>query len=150
MSDKVGTHTGKIVPCFFDILLAYRNGHIFVLHDGICSCCLIKQHLVVFLTQLLYSVKLHCLRLGFFSNLFNSASVYVSIGCLSSFANSILNVGRYSHFIKKYINVFKSLAYVQGFFEELINSIGYDEIEKIFVIKASSEKLERSIRENIY
>lgn len=41
-------------------------------------------------------------------------------------------------------------SFVQGFFEELINSIGYDEIEKIFVIKASSEKLEKSIRENIY
>lgn len=41
-------------------------------------------------------------------------------------------------------------SFVQGFFEELINSIGYDEIEKMFVIKASSEKLEKNIRENIY
>ncbi len=41
-------------------------------------------------------------------------------------------------------------SFVQGFFEELINSIGYDEIDKIFMIKASSEKLERNIKENIY
>ena len=41
-------------------------------------------------------------------------------------------------------------SFVQGFFEELINSIGYDEIEKTFIIKASSKKLEKNIKENIY
>ena len=59
MSDKIRTHTGKIVPCFFDILLAHRNGHIFVLHDRVCSCCLIQQHLVVFLTVLIQTVLRH-------------------------------------------------------------------------------------------
>jgi len=41
-------------------------------------------------------------------------------------------------------------SFIQGFFSELINSIGYEEIEKKFIIETSSEKLTNRIKENIY
>lgn len=41
-------------------------------------------------------------------------------------------------------------SFVQGFFSELINTIGYEKIEELFVIETSSEKLTKKIIENIY
>lgn len=41
-------------------------------------------------------------------------------------------------------------SFVQGFFSELINTIGYEKIEEKFLIESSSEKLTAKIRENIY
>lgn len=41
-------------------------------------------------------------------------------------------------------------SFVQGFFSELINTIGYEKIEEKFLIESSSEKLTEKIRENIY
>lgn len=41
-------------------------------------------------------------------------------------------------------------SFVQGFFSELINTIGYGEIERCFVIETNDEKLTKRIRENIY
>ena len=40
-------------------------------------------------------------------------------------------------------------SFVQGFFSEMINTIGYDEIEKRFDIESASEKLTASIIQNI-
>ena len=59
MPDKVSTDTGKIIPRFLDVLLAYRYRHIFVLHDGISPRRLVKQHLVVLLTVLIQTVLRH-------------------------------------------------------------------------------------------
>ena len=64
------------------------------------------------ITQLRYVTKPHFLMSGFFNSLFNSASVYVSIASLSAFGILISKWGRYSHFIKKRMSVFKSRAYV--------------------------------------
>ena len=44
MPDKVSPHTGKIVPCFLDILFADGNRHILILYDRISSRYFIKQH----------------------------------------------------------------------------------------------------------
>lgn len=41
-------------------------------------------------------------------------------------------------------------SFVQGFFSELINTIGYEKIEEIFVIESSNESLTRKIIANIY
>lgn len=41
-------------------------------------------------------------------------------------------------------------SFVQGFFSELINSIGYGEIERCFVIETVDDKLTKRIKENIY
>lgn len=41
-------------------------------------------------------------------------------------------------------------SFVQGLFSELINTIGYSEIERTFEIKASSIELSKKIVENIY
>lgn len=41
-------------------------------------------------------------------------------------------------------------SFIQGFFAELINSIGYSEIERCFEIKASNDELSKKITENIY
>ena len=41
-------------------------------------------------------------------------------------------------------------SFVQGFFSELINSIGYEKIEERFIIESSNEKLTARIQENIY
>ena len=41
-------------------------------------------------------------------------------------------------------------SFVQGFFAELINTIGYEKIEERFLIESSSEKLTAKIRENIF
>ena len=41
-------------------------------------------------------------------------------------------------------------SFIQGFFVEMINTIGYDEIFHRFEIKAASDKLQKSILENIY
>ena len=42
VGNQVGTHTGKIVSRFLDILLAYRNGDIFLLNDRVCTGRLFK------------------------------------------------------------------------------------------------------------
>ena len=59
MGDKVSTHTGKVVPCFLNVLFADRYRHIFVLHNRISPRCLIKQHLVVFRAVLIQTVIGH-------------------------------------------------------------------------------------------
>ena len=59
MGDKVSTHTGKIISGFFNILFADRYRHILILHNGICTCCLIKQHLIVFPAILVPEILLH-------------------------------------------------------------------------------------------
>lgn len=41
-------------------------------------------------------------------------------------------------------------SFIQGFFLEMINTIGYDEIFHRFEIRTASEKLQKSILENIY
>lgn len=41
-------------------------------------------------------------------------------------------------------------SFVQGFFSELINTIGYAKIEEKFIIESSSENLTIKIQENIY
>ena len=41
-------------------------------------------------------------------------------------------------------------SFVQGFFSELINSVGYGEIERCFLIETADEKLTKRILENIY
>ncbi len=41
-------------------------------------------------------------------------------------------------------------SFVQGFFSELINSIGYKKIEERFIIESSNEKLTARIQKNIY
>ena len=41
-------------------------------------------------------------------------------------------------------------SFAQGFFLELINSIGYEKIEERFIIESSNEKLTAKIQENIY
>ncbi|MCQ2081350.1 MAG: hypothetical protein MJZ11_06795 [Lachnospiraceae bacterium] len=41
-------------------------------------------------------------------------------------------------------------SFVQGFFSELINTIGYEKIEEKFLIESSNDKLTTKIRENIY
>jgi len=41
-------------------------------------------------------------------------------------------------------------SFVQGFFSELINSIGYEEIERQIIIEASNDILTKKIIENIY
>lgn len=41
-------------------------------------------------------------------------------------------------------------SFAQGFFLELINSIGYEKIEEKFIIESSNEKLTARIQENIY
>lgn len=41
-------------------------------------------------------------------------------------------------------------SFVQGFFSELINTIGYDKIEKQFMIEASNQELAQRILQNIY
>ena len=42
VGNQVGTHTGKIVSRFLDILLAHRNGDIFLLNDRVCAGRLFK------------------------------------------------------------------------------------------------------------
>ena len=56
MGDKVSPHTGKIIPRFFDILLTHGYGHILILHNGVCPCRLVEQHLVIFLAVLIQAV----------------------------------------------------------------------------------------------
>lgn len=41
-------------------------------------------------------------------------------------------------------------SFVQGFFSELINTMGYSEIERCFLIETNDEKLTKRIKENIY
>lgn len=41
-------------------------------------------------------------------------------------------------------------SFVQGFFADLVEKIGYIGIEKNITIRASSEKLAKTIRDNIY
>jgi len=41
-------------------------------------------------------------------------------------------------------------SFVQGFFSELINTIGYDKIEELFIIESSNEKLTKKIIANMY
>ena len=41
-------------------------------------------------------------------------------------------------------------SFVQGFFSELINTIGYSEIERCFLIESNDENLTKRIKKNIY
>lgn len=69
----------------------------------------------------------------------------------------------YEKQVKNYINVGEEIeivfpnqiekvasSFVQGFFSELVSKIGYLGIEKHVKIIASSEKLSKMIKENIY
>ena len=59
VGDKVSTHTGEVVSCFLNILLADRYGYILILYDRISPCRLIQKHFVVFLTVLIQTVISH-------------------------------------------------------------------------------------------
>ena len=56
------------------------------------------------------SSKIHLRTSSFFSSFRSSSSVYVWMGALSAFGSCISKCGRYWHFIKNRINVFKSRA----------------------------------------
>ena len=59
MPDQVSAHTGKVIPRFLKVLLGYGNGHILILHNGVCPRCLIEQHLVIFLAVFIQTVLRH-------------------------------------------------------------------------------------------
>ena len=65
VGDQVSSHTGKVVSRFLYILLAYRNGDIFLLNDRVCAGRLFKKHPVIFLTVLVKSIALQGEKNGF-------------------------------------------------------------------------------------
>ena len=65
VGNQVGTHTGKIVSRFLDILLAHRNGDIFLLNDRVRTGRLFKEHPIVLLTVLVKSIALQGEKNGF-------------------------------------------------------------------------------------
>ena len=65
VGDQVSTHTGKVVSRFLHILLAHRNGDIFLLNDRVCAGRLFKKHPVIFLTVFVKSIALQWEKNGF-------------------------------------------------------------------------------------
>ena len=65
VGNQVGTHTGKVVSRFLHILLAHRNGDIFLLNNRVCAGCFFKKHPVIFLTVLVKSIALQREKNGF-------------------------------------------------------------------------------------
>ena len=65
VGNQVSSHTGKVVSRFLYILLAYRNGDIFLLNDRVCAGRLFKKHPVIFLTVLVKSIALQGEKNGF-------------------------------------------------------------------------------------
>ena len=59
MPDQVCAHTGKVIPRFLKVFLGDGNGHILILHNGVCPRCLVEQHLVIFLAVFIQTVLRH-------------------------------------------------------------------------------------------
>ena len=65
VGDQVGTHTGKVVSRFLNILLVHRNGDVLLLNDSVCAGGFFKKHPVIFLTVLVKSIALQGEKNGF-------------------------------------------------------------------------------------
>ena len=59
MPDQVCAHTGKVIPRFLKVFLGDGNGHILILHNGVCPHRLVEQHLVVLLAVFIQTVLRH-------------------------------------------------------------------------------------------
>ena len=62
---KVCAHTGKVRPCFLQILFVDGNGDIFFLHDAVCAGGFIKEHLVILTAVFIQFIPGHGQEDGF-------------------------------------------------------------------------------------
>ena len=65
MGGQIRSDSRKICPCFLDVFLRHSDGNILFLRNAVCSCCLVQEHIVIFLTVLIQPVLHHGHQDGF-------------------------------------------------------------------------------------
>ena len=56
MPNQVCPDTGKVISCFFNVFLAYRDGHIFILYDRVRPGRFVIKHFVIFFSVFIQTV----------------------------------------------------------------------------------------------